>query len=189
MDKQTFWQLIETARADTAAEGEAGRDADGDADRDAVARRAAELLAARPEAEMLAAQQVLWDLLAESYRSPLWAAAYMINGGCSDDGFDYFRGWLLTQGREVFDAALADPDSLAEHPAVREAAAEGLELEDEEALSIAWTAYENATGRELPSDSFTIGYPPLDPAWDFDFDDEAELAARLPRLSALFGDA
>ncbi|MFD9103805.1 DUF4240 domain-containing protein [Streptomyces virginiae] len=178
MDKTTFWQLIDTARADTAA--------DADEDGDAVARRAGELLAARPQAEIAAAQQVLWDLLAESYRSPLWAAAYMINGGCSDDGFDYFRGWLLTQGRTVFEAALADPDSLADHPAVREAAAEGLELWDEDALSIAWTAYESATGRELPADSFTISYPPLDPSWDFDFDDAAELAARLPRLSALF---
>ncbi|MFD6230165.1 DUF4240 domain-containing protein [Streptomyces sp. NPDC060232] len=178
MDKQMFWQLIETARTETAADAGAGVDA--------VARRAGELLAARPQAEIAAAQQVLWDLLAESYRSPLWAAAYMINGGCSDDGFDYFRGWLLTQGRAVFDAALADPDSLADHPAVREAAAEGLELWDEEALSIAWSAYESATGRELPADSFTISYPPLDPSWDFDFDDTAELATRLPRLSALF---
>ncbi|MFD6970277.1 DUF4240 domain-containing protein [Streptomyces sp. NPDC059979] len=172
MDKQTFWQLIETARADAAAHE--------------VAPRAAELLAGFPEAEIAAAQQVLWDLLAESYRSPLWAAAYVINGGCSDDGFDYFRGWLLTQGRATFDAALADPDSLAAHPAVREAAAEGLELWDEEALSIAWTAYEKATGRELPADSFTIGYPPLDPSWDFDFDDEEQVTTRLPRLSALF---
>ncbi|MEU7600889.1 DUF4240 domain-containing protein [Streptomyces sp. NPDC040724] len=172
MDKQTFWQLIETARAGAAA--------------DEVAGRAAELLAARPAAEIAAAQQVLWDLLAESYRSPLWAAAYVINGGCSDDGFDYFRGWLLTQGRDAFEAALADPDSLAAHPAVREAAADGHELWDEEALSIAWTAYESATGRELPADSFTISYPPLDPSWDFDFDDTAELAPRLPLLSALF---
>lgn len=172
MDKQTFWKLIETARAQA-----------GPAD---VAPRAAELLAGYPESEIAAAQQVLWDLLAESYRAPLWAAAYVINGGCSDDGFDYFRGWLLTQGREAFEAALADPDALAGHPAVRAAASQGLELWDEEALSIAWTAYESATGRELPADSFTIGYPPLDPAWDFDFDDTDETAARLPRLCGLF---
>ncbi|MGW6688632.1 DUF4240 domain-containing protein [Streptomyces sp. NPDC054961] len=174
MDKQTFWKLIETARAQ--------------AEPDQVAERAAELLARYPAPETAAAQQVLWDLLAESYRAPLWAAAYLINGGCSDDGFDYFRGWLLTQGEAVFTAALADPDSLADHPSVRAAAAgEDEELEDEDALSIAWTAYESATGRELPADSFTISYPPLDPSWDFDFDDAAELAPRLPRLSALFG--
>ncbi|MEU2449289.1 DUF4240 domain-containing protein [Streptomyces sp. NPDC012765] len=172
MDKQTFWKLIETARADAEPQG--------------VAARAAQLLADNPEAEIAAAQQVLWDLLAESYRAPLWAAAYVINGGCSDDGFDYFRGWLLTQGQEAFETALADPDSLAAHPAVREAAAQGLELWDESALSIAWTAYGTGTGRELPADSFTISYPALDPSWDFDFDDSEEMAARLPRLSALF---
>ncbi|VVE59175.1 hypothetical protein PAN31117_05280 [Pandoraea anapnoica] len=38
----------------------------------------------------------------------------MINGGCSDDGFDYFRGWLIAQGKRVFMLALAEPDSLAE---------------------------------------------------------------------------
>ncbi|MFD9480668.1 DUF4240 domain-containing protein [Streptomyces nojiriensis] len=172
MDKQTFWKLIETARAD--------------AEPQEVASRAAQLLADREAAQIAASQQVLWDLLAESYRAPLWAAAYVINGGCSDDGFDYFRGWLLTQGREAFETALADPDTLAAHPAVREAAEQGLELWDESTLSIAWTAYEAATGRELPADSFTISYPALDPSWDFDFDDTDEISARLPRLSALF---
>jgi hypothetical protein len=29
-----------------------------------------------------------------------WGAAYLANGGCSDDGFDYFRGWLIGQGRK-----------------------------------------------------------------------------------------
>ena len=28
--------------------------------------------------------------MADSYRSSLWAAAYVINAGCSDDGFGYF---------------------------------------------------------------------------------------------------
>lgn len=46
-------------------------------------------------------------------------AAYLINGGRSDDGFDHFRGWLLTQGRATWQAALAEPDSLASHPQVQ----------------------------------------------------------------------
>ena len=37
----------------------------------------------------------------DSYRWDLWGAAYLANGGCSDDGFDYFRGWLIGQGRKV----------------------------------------------------------------------------------------
>jgi hypothetical protein len=38
----------------------------------------------------------------------------VIHGGCSDDGFEYFRRWLVSRGRDVYEAALADPDSLAQ---------------------------------------------------------------------------
>ncbi|MDT0405251.1 MULTISPECIES: hypothetical protein [Streptomyces] len=42
-----------------------------------------------------------------------------------------------------------------------------------------------ATGGQLPDDAFTIRYPELDPAWDFDFGDHGEMTRRLPRLAAL----
>ncbi|MEU4667047.1 DUF4240 domain-containing protein [Amycolatopsis sp. NPDC023774] len=126
--------------------------------------------------------RVLGGLLTESYRSSLWAAACLINGGCSDDGFDYFRGWLLTQGREVFTRALADPDSLADVPAVRAAAAESEELQCEEILYFTSAAYLAATGEPLREDSVVL--PPLDP--DFDVEDPEYVQQRLPRLSALF---
>lgn len=45
----------------------------------------------------------------------LWdAAGIMKEYGCSDDGFIDFRAWLIAQGREIYFAALADPDSLAD---------------------------------------------------------------------------
>ena len=45
----------------------------------------------------------------------LWdAAGIMKEYGCSDDGFIDFRAWLIAQGREVYFAALSDPDSLAD---------------------------------------------------------------------------
>ncbi|MER7757958.1 DUF4240 domain-containing protein [Kitasatospora sp. NPDC097643] len=178
MDTQQFWKLIEDARSRVPAPD----------DGDAVARRAAELLALRPAQEIVAAQQILWSLMADSYRAPLWGAAYLINGGCSDDGFDYFRGWLITQGRATFEHAIADPDALAELPAVRAFAADGFDIECEEALSIAWDAHQMATGEKLPNDAFGTRYPDLDPEWDFDFDDDEELGRRLPRLTALYAD-
>ena len=50
-----------------------------------------------------------------AYKYGLWDAAKIIKEyGCSDDGFIDFRAWLIAQGKEVYLAALADPDSLAE---------------------------------------------------------------------------
>lgn len=34
------------------------------------------------------------------YRRDLWAAAYIIGGGCSDDSFIDFRAGLIAQGHE-----------------------------------------------------------------------------------------
>ncbi|MFI1386297.1 DUF4240 domain-containing protein [Embleya sp. NPDC020886] len=176
MDTNGFWTLIEDARSGLPDL----------ADGNALAHRASSLLAARPRAEIIAGQQALWDLMAASYRSPPWAAAYVINGGCSDDGFDYFRGRLILQGRDTFERVLADPDALAELPAIGAAAADGADIDGEEALSIVRNAHETATGEELPADVFTIRYPNLDPDWNFDFDDQAEMRHRLPRLTALY---
>ncbi|MGW6318101.1 hypothetical protein [Streptomyces sp. NPDC055099] len=69
---------------------------------------------------------------------------------------------------------------------MRASATDGIDLECEEVLSIAWNAHIMATGRQLPDDAFTIRYPELDPAWNFDFDDHSEMAQRLPRLAALY---
>jgi Protein of unknown function (DUF4240) len=99
VDNEGLWELIEAARDQV-------RDS---ADAAAVAARAASLLSARPSGEIVSADEVLRGLMADSYRRPLWAATYLVNGGCSDDGFEYFRGWLIMQGREVYERVVADP--------------------------------------------------------------------------------
>jgi hypothetical protein len=53
--------------------------------------------------------------LNKSYDQALWAAAYVVFGGCSDDAFEYFRAWLLFQGKDILLKALAEPDSLCDH--------------------------------------------------------------------------
>ena len=164
--------MIEHARADA-----------GSAGAEAVAARATELLAVLAPEQIAAAAQVLRDLMAGSYRGDLWAAAYLINGGCSDDGFEYFRGWLITQGREAFEHAVADPDSLAGVPAVQAVATEAGDLECEEALGMAHDAYLQATGRELPRDAVTGRYPAVTFAWDPA--DNAQVRTHLPRLDRL----
>lgn len=49
-----------------------------------------------------------------SYKQDLWAVAYVVLGGCSDDGFDYFRFWLIVQGHKVFYNALENADTLCD---------------------------------------------------------------------------
>ena len=43
-------------------------------------------------------------------RWDLWGVAYIVNGGCSEDGFEYFRGWVISQGRNVTELALSNPE-------------------------------------------------------------------------------
>jgi hypothetical protein len=161
MDTEGFWQLLDRARTEAGEDGEA------------VATRAAELLAQRPAAEIIAAHGVLREQMARSYVAQLWAAGYVINGGCSDDGFEYFRGWLIIRGREVFERALIDPDSLAELSEVQAAAAAGNDLECELALNITNTAYRQVTGEELlPAEAWHGSrYPDLGGEFWFNFED------------------
>jgi hypothetical protein len=174
MDRNAFWALIDEARAVAV-------------DEETVAEETTKLLAVRPRDDILAFQQILWELMAESYKDPLWGAAYTINGGCSDDGFDYFRAWLIGQGSAVYESAVADPDSLAGLAVVQESAKDWMELENEDILSIAWNAYRMVFGETLPQDACTVSFPALEDGWDFD--DRDETRRRLPRLGALYFDS
>ena len=68
-------------------------------------------LAARAAQEIIEFDRIFMTLYCESYSWNLWGAAYVINGGCSDDGFDYFRAWLIAMGRSVFERAVRDRDA------------------------------------------------------------------------------
>jgi hypothetical protein len=172
MRTDEFWAVIERATADrpgSAAE---------------VAKRAVADLATHPPDDIVAWDRHLDKVLAASVTEDLWAAAYLINGGCSDDGFDAFRGWLIANGRDVVAQAVRDPDSLADLPAVRAAADTGAVFEAEEVLAIAGEAHEQATAVALPPTGDSIVRPSSDTFWDFDNEDE--MHRRLPRLAAMF---
>ncbi len=112
----------------------------------------------------------------QAYRWNLWGAAYLINGGCSDDGFEYFRCWLIGQGREVFENALKNPDSLADVLSGDEDSVECKDL-----LYAADRAHEDLMGETLPPRKFTGSPKPEGSEWE-----EEELAQMFPRLTAKF---
>jgi hypothetical protein len=180
MDQAEFWALLESTK---------------DQDCQQHAQRLQGRLGALSPNQILAFERIQRQLLAEADRWDLWGAAYLIQGGCSDDGFAYFRGWLIGQGRAVFEAALRDPDNLAAHPQIRPvtpATRWDNVLWCEALLEAAADAYETITGRELtdayepdPQLRHRLRHGPAGDDWNFD--DEGELRRRYPKLWARLG--
>ena len=167
MNEETFWELVEGLPPVGA--GEALR----------------ERLRRLEPAEIAAFESQFRRASIRAYDWMLWAAAYIIEGGCSDDGFTDFRSGLISRGRKVFEAALSDPDSLADVASDDDEDDSGY-IPNEEFAYVAAEVYEEKAGSEMP---YEVIPRPSDPAGeDWDFDDEALCAAKLPRLWAKFGE-
>lgn len=129
MTTDDFWKLIETSRRDVE-------------DVDEQMGKLQELLVKLPVDDILGFDTCFQECIRDAYTWELWGAAYIVNGGCSDDGFDYFIGWLIAQGRKSFDAVLTDPEMLG-------AIAEPDDhVECERMWSAAAIAYEAKTGKD-----------------------------------------
>ena len=187
MDLDTWWGVIERAR--TAVGERAGdRNSADDPLPDAVTEELAKLT----PAEVVDWHVVHVQLTDTAYQYPLWGAAYLIEGGCGDDGFMDFRDGLLLQGRDVFTRAVADPDSLADLPVVRRMAADKGWLGFESLSYLVRDAYQRVRGETeslnealaTAIDNRTRPDEPAGPGWDGE--DDAENRRHLPRLSALF---
>lgn len=75
--------------------------------------------------------------------------AYILNGGCSDDGFDYFRAGLISGGRKKFEEALSNPETIADWlPS---------DFEGEDFMYLANDACTSLTGNEFPYDQLVVG--------------------------------
>lgn len=185
MNRAKFWTLI-----DEAIDGTPGRVEN-------TYERLVERLSQLPEEEILQWYLIFEAYQSLSYKEKLWAAAYVIGGGCSDDGFDYFRAWLTAQGKWIFLRALQDPETLAELE-VEEGCAEF-----EEMLGAAIQAYFRKTGGKVDYEAFfarahEVSLPQSELeemaaeivyAQDIDEDwDDEDLPELLPALWAKYGD-
>jgi hypothetical protein len=121
-----------------------------------ISVRQVELLAARLGdlhlSEVVGFHRVVEELEAESFRVELWGAALVIHRmgsvddfWCSEDTLFGFREWLVEQGRQVYEAAIADPESLADDPELDDSLPWGKGI-----WGVAMTVYEQRTGEELP---------------------------------------
>ena len=167
MDKAQFWHLIEDAHAKSGGECEAQA---------AVLKSSLALL---PAEELIAFERIFNECRSAAYRWDLWGAAVMLNGGSSDDGFEYFRWWLIGQGQAIFEAALAEPDNLAE---LLTGSIEWGDawLECESIAYVAMEVYEEKIGHEMPTEKIHISVSePVGVKWK-----DEDLDALYPKIAA-----
>lgn len=133
MDSERFWLLIDSARREAPSDDEAF-----------LGKLYGALAELEPE-EVLEFRDALATTLERANSFRLRGAAFVINAERSEDGFEQFRGWLVARGREAFERALEDPESLSELiPEDRDFAALLEEL-----LYLPVYVYEEQTGKEL----------------------------------------
>jgi hypothetical protein len=163
MDIGQFWDFIEKSRKESQ-----------ECEEQAEALIAS--LSKLKKAEIVAFKNHFNKCLDDAYRWDLWAVAYIIHGGCSDDSFEYFRCWLIGQGRQYFEAALASPEKAADN------AEPGEEAECEDLLYAAVSAYESVAGHdEMPSDPRKRPSKPAGEQWD-----EDDVGKLYPKLAKKF---
>ncbi len=148
MDDAAFWEIIEGAKLGSSSSY----------DRPHSLRAALEKL---PPDEIQGFHEAYIAKVDAAYTWSLWGAAYVMNGGCSDDCFDYFRDWLISEGQSVYEAAVENPESLAN--------LEGTdEFELEEFRYVADEVYETKTGRAMDPNYAEFPDDPTGEPWDED---------------------
>lgn len=146
--------------------------------------------------EIIQFEKSLHEYCLMCHAPDLWAAAYIIMGGCSDENFQHFKYWIIAQGADVFFEAINDPDFLSEYiPYEYSITGEIPELEELQYVSLD-AYYLKING--------SIGYDEelenefnaaLDPSQIFtslphiviDWTDEEHLKIKFPRLWERFG--
>jgi len=168
MDVKTFWKLIKTTRE--ASGGDTSKQAD----------LVVNTLVPLSLDESFSFEAIWYDLMDVAYDAALWDAAYIIGCGCGDSGFKDFRAWLIAQGKEVYEKALVDPESLVDLIDVKENAQEGA------LLYVVLDAYRQKTGKELAIEEGAVNRPVAQlkgTHWG-----EENVNLRFPKLAAKFGD-
>ncbi|MGD6818341.1 DUF4240 domain-containing protein [Metabacillus sp. 113a] len=175
----SFWSLLEQAKK----KGE---------EQEEQLEWLVEHLSKKPLQDIIKFDEIFARYFVRSCTSSLWAAACIIMGGCSDDCFDYFRAWLLFQGKGVYETAIHDPESMI--PILKELEEKGEMPQFEDLTYLGALAFEEKTGRDDTSyyelyDQL-VADPCFEPEIELDWDEEDEkgLQIRFPKLWERYGE-
>lgn len=163
MDEEEFWKLINTSR----------RKSNSDAELLLEVTNRLEILRA---ADIKKFNSIYAKIMKRLYHWEVWALAYAALGGCSDDAFRDFRGWLIMQGEpKLIELAISEPHKAAkqirEYPDLLEG---GL-------LHSISAAYLARAGKILPAVQTDLANP-KGKEWD-----EEALDVSHPELVAYYG--
>lgn len=172
MPAHQFWAIIEKASREAH---------DPDAHMSALQ---GELVTLSPD-KISAFQLAFLNAANEAYSWDLWGAAFVIHGGCSDDGFAYFRYWLVSRGQSVFHQACASPETLAQSNPP--AGPYGM-WEFEGIAYIAERAWQQVGGKGRFIDPDAHPVTPEDPTGEPFEEDDDHLMTRYPQLWDRFGE-
>lgn len=165
MDADRFWKLIETTKSNSRGNYEKQQE-----------ELKNELNKIEP-IDILKFDNRFRTYRGDAFKWELWGAAYIMNGGCSDDCFSDFRGWLIGQGKEAYFKAMSNPETLS-------SLNHDMDNDDWEGLSyVPMTCYEQKTGAQIPK-GIQENVEITGEEWDEDGDD---LKNKFPKLWAKWG--
>lgn len=163
MDLDQFWGIIEKTKENSSGDYTQQQT---ELEQELLALSAVEIQEFDNQFSTLSNQIYHWDF---------WAAAYIINGGCSDDCFSDFTGWLIAQGRTTFENAIEDVESLVNLPDTQDGDWEGINY-------VPADAYHKKTGQDMPI-GVNLSFEIQGEEWSEEGD---ELQTRYPQLWAKY---
>lgn len=167
MDKATFWKLIEETK--TTSKGDPLYQ---------LTLLIEKLVKFYNEEEIIEFGFICREYMNQAYLADLWDAAYIIGSGCSDDGFMDARAWLIQQGKDIYEAALKDPEILVE------VIEDGDDIHSGGIWGVDLDAFERKMGYEL---DYRKRRSRPHPKLDKSLTDDPERYAKFPKLAAKFG--
>ncbi len=165
MDKRRFWTIIEKSE----------KTQDWEAQCHNLERR----LGVLSVEEIIQFDKIFDDYWHKAYTWDLWGVAFLIGGGCSNDGFMDFRSWLISRGENVYKIGIENADKLAEIVEPRDGDCQFEKFQY--VARLVWCDKTKKNLYEYPQSGSLFSEKPSGQLWD-----EKDLEERFPQVAKKF---
>ncbi len=166
MSYQAFWSIIDSSASHEATP-------------QMLLDHHAERLSLLSPDELVAYEMALDEELRRAYSWNLIGVADILNRGVTDDGFLYFRLWLISKGNKVFETAIQSPDDIV---SAALSPGPGGYYELEGLLFTAKEVWSRKTGQDTDSFPFYAGMDDFSAPEGQPLGDDEDVKKRFPKL-------